>query len=281
MTKRDEINQIPSSVALRNLIIDDFDDEQIWQELELQNRAYKNDCVNFISKVIASSQRTGKRLTFASCGKKNDDVDDDVSILDHSEIESQTHSEVEDNVESENDDAEDSKVIALGGRLSFEDADDSMSDISIELEKALDKRIALDKDNSSSSSDDDERNDYDDKGGSRLKEKDDSDKDTEAIDQSETNKTHIDAPKQKKNKLKRSIVDDTFFKLSELELFLDSEDAKEERRLRSTLSRFPENSKEWDDDINYFEDIQSGNEDEYDSGDSKAEHKVSCDSFCW
>lgn len=182
---------------LQKLQINSFDDEQIWQQLELQNEPVLQYFQNAVSETIE---------------------DEDISLLPECEDEEdeEAASEVEaDNQENLETDMEEEHLSDEGG-----DAPKG-SDIAKSSRKS-------DRRNSPVFSDDDSDLDFD---ISKLEKQ---------------TKMQIKPPEKTRE---RSIVDDKFFKLSEMESFLEKVEKEEEKR--------PDGEEEDEDDINLFEDIDS------------------------
>ncbi|XP_040457024.1 U3 small nucleolar ribonucleoprotein protein MPP10 [Falco naumanni] len=176
---------------LKELVIEDFDEEQIWQQLELQNNAV----LDFFKKSI-----------------ERDAKDEDLCLLsdqeeDGSGAESSSDKELEDNtmeVETEQ------KNIYVKDKA-----------------KAKEKQSKLREGIMEKYSDEDSDIDFD----------------IEALEQQ--TKTTKETTLKKMGR--KSIVDDKFFKLAEMEAFLEHAEKENE---------------EEEDDINYFEDIISDDEEE-------------------
>ncbi|NWY69442.1 MPP10 protein, partial [Erithacus rubecula] len=187
---------------LKELVIENFDEEQIWQQLELQNNAV----LDFFKKSIAK-----------------DAEDEDLCLLsdqeeDGSDAEARSDKELEDNI--------------------MEDETEQMNVHTKDKDKtkAKEKQSKVSKSLMQKYSDEDSDIDFD----------------IEALEQQA--KTAKETTLRKKGR--KSVVDDKFFKLAEMETFL--EHAEKENK----------EEEEDDDDINYFEDIIS--DDEEDSEEAKA-----------
>jgi len=212
------------SEALSELIVDNFDDEQVWQEIELQNEPVIVDQIKQISRVTASSdssfsqkRRTEQDVQQIKKLKKNPDAFQKTDI--------QTEYE---NINVDDEDEED---------------EEDMSEDEREMEELL-KRAKEELDNASGDDDDD-----DDDGSDDLN--DNFDLNMDNLKEGSSSKDSSKSVMKKRT----SVVDDRFFKLVDLETFLDQEDAKEERK----LSGQPEPT---DEDLNYFTELPSDEENE-------------------
>lgn len=193
---------------LKELVIENFDEEQIWQQLELQNNAV----LDFFKKSIA-----------------RDAKDEDLCLLsdqeeDGSDAETSSDKELEDTI------------------MEAETEQKSVSTKDKDKTKAKQKQSKLRESIMQKYSDEDSDIDFD----------------IEALEQQA--KTAKETTLKKKGR--KSVVDDKFFKLAEMEAFLEhaeKEDKEEE---------------EDDDDINYFEDIISDDEEE-DSEEAKVKVRIS------
>ncbi|NXD93381.1 MPP10 protein, partial [Chaetorhynchus papuensis] len=180
---------------LKELVIENFDEEQIWQQLELQNNAV----LDFFKKSIA-----------------RDAEDEDLCLLsdqeeDGSDVETSSDKELEDTI------------------MEAETEQKSVYTKDKDKTKAKEKQSKLRESRMQKYSDEDSDIDFD----------------IEALEQQA--KTAKETTLKKKGR--KSVVDDKFFKLAEMEAFLEhaeKEDKEEEE----------------DDDINYFEDIISDDEEE-------------------
>ncbi|NXA90410.1 MPP10 protein, partial [Melanocharis versteri] len=182
---------------LKELVIENFDEEQIWQQLELQNNAV----LDFFKKSIT-----------------RDAEDEDLCLLsdqeeDGSDAETSSDKELEDNImEAETEQK----------NVYTKDKDKT---------KAKEKQSKLRESIMQKYSDEDSDIDFD----------------IEALEQQA--KTAKETTLKKKGR--KSVVDDKFFKLAEMEAFLEHAE-KEDK----------EEEDDDDDDINYFEDIISDDEEE-------------------
>lgn len=190
--------------ALPELIVKDFDEEQIWQELELQNSARLKLLANTIQGFTESdliyldesnSTHTKKNLKITK------------SLNDKTKINKLNKN----NAELNSDEFENSEDLETDD----EDNDNNEDDIESEDEDEDDNIESEDEDNIS--------------------------------DLEETE------PSTNKKTFKKSVVDDEFFKLSEMENFLLSEEKLETSK---------EKPKPLEDDIDMFQDLQSENEEE-------------------
>ncbi|NWV99987.1 MPP10 protein, partial [Machaerirhynchus nigripectus] len=192
-----DLNKVTTIVRggpLKELVIENFDEEQIWQQLELQNNAV----LDFFKKSIA-----------------RDAEDEDLCLLsdqeeDGSDAETSSDKELEDTImEAETEQK----------NVYTKDKDKT---------KAKEKQSKLRESIMQKYSDEDSDIDFD----------------IEALEQQA--KTAKETTSKKKGR--KSVVDDKFFKLAEMEAFLEHAEK--------------EDKEEEEDEINYFEDIISDDEEE-------------------
>lgn len=176
---------------LAALVVENFDEEQIWQQLELQNNAVLK---HFNSAVEGAL------------------LDETLTLLVGHEEETSNEEEEEDEMDNENleeEEEEEGEVDAIKPKLS--------------------KKMASGFEN--------ESEDYTDQDS-------DLDFDVDALEKRENQKKCV-GRKESKTKIVPSEVDDKFFKLSEMESFLDDMDKREGK----------EDGDE--EDVNYFQDLPS------------------------
>uniref|UniRef100_A0A669F4G8 U3 small nucleolar ribonucleoprotein protein MPP10 n=1 Tax=Oreochromis niloticus TaxID=8128 RepID=A0A669F4G8_ORENI len=175
---------------LAQLVVENFDEEQIWQELELQNKAVLKHFKNAIDEALA---------------------DETLTVLEEEEQEESGQEEE--------------------GASADDDDDEEEEEEEQELEPPRwSKKMAVEvEDNSEDDSD--------------------LDFDVDALEKKEKQKKDT-GRKASKAKVMPSEVDDKFFKLSEMEAFLDDMDKRE--------------GKEDEDDVDYFQDLPSDEDDDLD-----------------
>ncbi|XP_071098708.1 U3 small nucleolar ribonucleoprotein protein MPP10-like [Haliotis cracherodii] len=205
--------------ALPRLIVKDFDEEQIWQEIELQNTHSVKKLLFAVSGVL-----TKKNISFKGGAKpspkkwkKGKGEGEKVELAENDEDEA-----------SSDEDAEDEELRRIKTRLERGEDSDDFDVGSSDLEMGEDEMM---------------------------------EEEEEEDDIEEDNK------QKKRKKLKyKSVVDDKFFKLSEMEAFLVQEDAREEkrRRLESGGDDGDESDDEEDDgdDIDMFAEIPTSEEED-------------------
>lgn len=178
---------------LKKLVIDNFDDEQIWQQLELQNEPILQYFQNAVSKTIK---------------------DKDISLLPENE---------EQECEEEG-----SEVESDGQEALKQDEEEEVADLSGDDPKVDERAKNLSKV---------------DLRKSPVFSDEDSDLDFDISKLEQQSKVQDKVPRKPREK---SIVDDKFFKLSEMETFLENMEKEEEQK-----------DDEEEEDIDFFEDVDS------------------------
>ncbi len=173
---------------LAQLVVENFDEEQIWQELELQNDAVLKLFENATDEALSD-----EKLTL---------LVEEEERIDEEEVETDDE-HVDDDEEEEEEEEEPPKQ---SKKMAAEDYSDEDSDL---------------------------------------------DFDVDALEEREKQRKNIGG-KGSKTKVVPSEVDDKFFKLSEMESFLDEMDKREGKE------------DENEDDVNYFQDMPSDEDDELD-----------------
>ncbi|CAD7676215.1 unnamed protein product [Nyctereutes procyonoides] len=179
---------------LQKLVIDNFDDEQIWQQLELQNEPILQYFQNAVSKTIK---------------------DEDISLL--PEIEEPEYEEDGSEVESDGQEALKQDVV-----------EEEVADLSGNNPKGDERAKNLSKV---------------DLRKSPVFSDEDSDLDFDISKLEQQSKMPDKVPRKLREK---SVVDDKFFKLSEMETFLENMEKEEQQK-----------DDEEEEDIDFFEDINS------------------------
>ena len=207
-----------SSAALPELIIDHFDDEQIWQELELQNNSLIAGCVSQIARLVTAKNSTSFHVQDTIESSLH--VDNDVDEADSEEDDDV--GEKDENDEAEEDDDEEEDDLLMGD-------DAAASDSDAELDRLLDEDARLrlsetqkDEEEADSESDPEVSFNFD---LSQTKDDADTEPSGKKGKRKQTKSTSQHTAKTKR----KTVVDDAFFKLADMEAFLDQEDAKEER----------------------------------------------------
>jgi len=179
---------------LVQLTIENFDEEQIWQELELQNTALLTRFEKSVEQAVA---------------------DDTITFLEDMEEDGEVDNGSEEETEGEDD-----------------DDDDKLEDDDKDEEEKIEQRLKP----STSNGDDDFSGE-------------DSDLDFDVDKFEKQTKQRQSATKLSKSNATPSEVDDRFFKLSEMEAFLDNMDKREGKE-------------SVDEDIDYFQNLPSDEEEE-------------------
>lgn len=186
---------------MRKLEINSFDDEQIWQQLELQNEPILQYFQNAVSETVE---------------------DEDLSLLPEGD-------------DQEGDDQEGDDQEGEEGALELEAESQENQETDVEEEQLSDMGANVPKAGERAQSRPDPRE-------SPVFSDEDSDLDFDISKLEQQTKMQI------KPSGKPSVVDDKFFKLSEMENFLEKVEKEEERR--------PDGGEE-EEDIDFFEDIDS------------------------
>lgn len=219
--------------GLPSFLIKNVDAEQIWQQLELRND-HKFGLPACTKEIVSIQRRKIRKNKDSSKNLKSDQKEDDQVSSDNSEEHSDSSdSDVEGNLDS------------IKKRLAADDMDsDEMGDFGdSEEEDDLDFDFQVEKELAKGLSDDNE-----DSGGG-------SDSDTGA---------KASSKKKPKKQLKRTtVVDDKFFKMADMEEFLDAEDLKEEKRIRKekNAEESDASSDEEDEEIDMFADDSEDEDD--------------------
>jgi len=237
--------------ALRNtlpeLIINEFDEEQVWTAIELQNEFVKDDCVSRLQRLICLPDHA---LTFAPDEDANEQMTSEEEDEDDLPLHDDTNYNVQDEIsdEDEEDESED---------LSIAD-DDKGSEAASEEEDALNDP---DFQNMSDSDLDDQLPLFDktDSEDSEREEEKEEAKEAELDDQTQDYLSNaMQAIKNQGSGHSNSVTEDKFFKLDEMEKFLDDEDIKAMRDVKE--------DNDDDDDIDYF--ASDDDEDDNNDGDN-------------
>jgi len=225
--KKDEPNgsrSFASTCPLQKLLVDGFDVEQIWQEIELQN----TPLLNLGKQDVQNVKQNAEKLSLLSARRGDFVKGDQLQGSENGIVREDTSGFVRH---------------ALGSESENERIEDESSH----------------GENGDAPSDDDYNDDDDDESSNNVNNK-------------KTNLASKDNKKQKPS-TKKSQVDDTFFKLSDMLQFLD----KEDRRFERANKKMNQNENDDDDDdddkesdselIDYFVDIDSDNVNEDDDED--------------
>lgn len=223
-------NNRQKQAALPELIIKQFDDEQIWQQLELQNTTSLDGLVSKVAGILTGR----KTVSFLASDVNNKQLKTKTS-----EKDVKFDKEEEDEVGGSDETDEELDKIKAHLEASDEDGMESFSDIG--------------------DGDDEDANDFDFETSNIL-----SSKDNESSESEDHTDNEINRKKRKKTNKKQgsgSIVDDKFFKLAEMEAFLEQEDAKElKKQKKAEKGKDDELSDDDEDEEDMFVDLQSEDE---------------------
>jgi len=223
-----------TSHLLPELYIDNFDNEQVFQQLEIFNNHAVEEHRRAIKAIRARSHGAVAKV-------KNVSLSSQLSkhVMDNSEskkkqvrFESDNMQDLAADTDGDNDDED------LEAENNVDNDEDDV------LQKLLDsmseKKPAVQNDDSDDA-DDNDNNDEDDDSEAELNSGTDNNSDTDD-DRTASSSQHRSILKQKTDQV--SAVDDRFFKLAEMEAFLDEQDLKEQRQHSG-------NAKDTEDDDDY------------------------------
>ncbi|XP_069481021.1 U3 small nucleolar ribonucleoprotein protein MPP10 [Ambystoma mexicanum] len=193
----------PSDAAgspLKQLVIENFDEEQIWQQLELQNDAVLGFFKKAVGQIIKDKDVTLLNIADGEDDKPREDTGND------SDMENGESSEEESDQSSDGNLAKNDKILRKGKRKEATryPSSDGDSDVDFNIDELEQK----------------------------------------------TKKSS----KTLKRPSEKSVVDDTFFKLAEMEAYLDD------------VEKAANGKGKTDDDIDYFEDVISDDEEDNEDG---------------
>ncbi|CAE1252641.1 MPP10 [Acanthosepion pharaonis] len=226
--------KLPVKNSLSELVIDHFDNEQIWQELELYNTGVIGELIKDLSHLLARKEKISFKTTasVASSQKKNleeDEGEEDERGKDEGE---------------ENEEESDEELKKIKSRLKMFDKIANRNNITSDLDSDFDA------DSDDLAKEFHEENDML-HGGETEEEEEDNE-----LEEKVRSK---DKKSAKKKASKPTIVDDKFFKLSEMDMFLKQQDALELKK-----SKHQAETDEEDEDIDMFEDMESDKEENVD-----------------
>lgn len=242
--KKDEPNgsrSLVSTCPLSELLVDDFDIEQIWQEIELQN----TPLLHLGKTDVKSVTQNVKKLSLFATRR--------------SEVEGNRSNNTPDNSDGTINGRENSNKLLNHTPGSESESGSIDKELSHDEESDIETYGNDDGDDDGSGNDDDgsDDNNGDEDGG-----------DEGHLDKRKRNLASKDNRKQK-HSAKKSQVDDTFFKLSDMIQFLDKEDRKFEREHKKKSQKENDIDDGDGDDscesdgelIDYFVDIDNDNAD--------------------
>ena len=282
------------TTTLPELIVKDFDEEQIWQQLELQNDYTFSNLVTDVAKLLTQKKKCsfhsdvhrdkdgGRRQKVADKKTKAKKVKEKSVLNDLNETSDVESDENEQNEEKEASEASDEEISKIKSRLGNEEDDkffdftgDSDEDLNFDFGPLGQGGIGDDDyEEDGGDDDDDDKYDGDDGGGGSNDHRGSNDMGDIKVKPKGRNKsvrfkddlerTKDTKGKQKDANKKGSIVDDAFFKLADLEVFLEQEDKKEEKRQKREKTGIEDESDSDDDasdeDIDMFAELDSGDE---------------------
>ena len=216
--------------TLPELIINEFDEEQVWTAIELQNELVKDDCVSRLQRLICLPDHA---LTFAP-DEENEHMtseEEEEDNLPLHDVNYDVQDEMSDEDEEDVAESEDISIADDKESEASEDNDDPLNDPDFQnmSDSDLDDKLPLfDKTDSEDSEKEEEKEEA-----------------KEAVLDSQTEDYMSNAMQAIKNRGSgdpNSVTEDKFFKLDEMEKFLDDEDSKAMRDV----------TEDNDDEIDYF-----------------------------
>ena len=224
----DEETSIVSADILPELMIDDFDEEQVWTGVERQNKAILEDCrakislMSSLKKTSFDSEMNVENQEVLEENDSNNDINDFDFLLPNKHLEELNESDIEDedidNIPSSDNDVSDIEKSSGDDEDILNDPDfQHMSDSDLD-----DKLPLFDK---TDSEDSDMENDNEEKERTMLDEKEAKERETESKTD-DYMKNALKAIKSRGSGKASGVVEDKFFNIDEMEQFLDAEDAK-------------------------------------------------------
>jgi len=236
-----------SQKTLQELIIEDFDEEQVWAGIELQNKFVVDECQEKLKRLQNLPINFAQQKDSSAASHIQPDSDGSFDELPTNE---DPENELNDEDEESNNDNEisDEDVVEEESDIDDDNGEDIFNDPDFQhmSDSDLDDKLPLFDKNDS---DDDDSNLEDEEKENEI----------EAKETELENKTSdymanaMKAMKSHGGSTKVSVVEDQFFKLSEMENFLDAEDAK---AMKDKVD------KDDDDSIDYFGSDMEENESE-------------------
>lgn len=225
--------KLPVKNSLSQLVIDHFDNEQIWQELELYNTGVIGELIKDLSHLLAEKEKISFKTTASVASNQKKNLEKDEGEED----------EGEEDKEEENEEESDEELKKIKSRLKVFDKIANRNNITSDLDSDFDG------DSDDLAKEFHEENDML-HGGETEEEEEDNELEEKV--QSKDKKS------AKKKASKPTIVDDKFFKLSEMDMFLKQQDALELKKSK------PQAETDEDEDIDMFQDMESDKEENVD-----------------
>ena len=275
-----DLEECEDRSTLPALLLEGFEDEAVWEQLELQNNVTIATTSKFrhnVNDMLSEPVKGDDSGVFSKGSEGSDDEEEEEVNEDEPEDEDYGSSDDNDmenilNGADNADEGSDEDDVKEEENPLFEaDSDGDESEDEIMLKKALNS--AIESNNKEMEFDDDEDEPEDD-----INDSDDNEEDEDASDDDDSDDFEdVSSSKSKSQSKKRtSVVDDKFFNLSDMNEFLENEDKKEEKKSRDMKNEDGESSDEEEDGFGAGLDVWEEDDEEEEEGVSGEKFNFIC-----